>query len=68
MKSKKNGKSELAAASRPARGAWVEIAGLSAMCATTPSRPARGAWVEIAREIVVLITNEVVAPRKGRVG
>ena len=36
------------AASRPARGAWVEIQFLPAYpTSNVPSRPARGAWVEM---------------------
>ena len=35
--------------SRPARGAWVEIAPPLHDAAPRASRPARGAWVEIAR-------------------
>ena len=36
--------------SRPARGAWVEIAVLKHSAVSAPvSRPARGAWVEILR-------------------
>ena len=35
------------AESHPARGAWIEIAALSAPPIRTPSHPARGAWIEI---------------------
>ena len=33
--------------SRPARGAWIEIAIWSAQAGLSVSRPARGAWIEI---------------------
>ena len=53
--------------SRPARGAWVEIAN-SVQFATLPeSRPARGAWVEMSYSDIIDAIH-VVAPRKGRVG
>ena len=53
--------------SRPARGAWVEIAIVTNTIPPASSRPARGAWVEI--KVTVKINNQnKVAPRKGRVG
>ena len=54
--------------SRPARGAWVEIA-IPAISDVKrlSSRPARGAWVEIQGAKGDTDTSAV-APRKGRVG
>ena len=37
------------------------------ICTLLLSRPARGAWVEIAG-ITPIYSDEIVAPRKGRVG
>ena len=54
------------APSRPARGAWIEIAALCAVLASASSRPARGAWIEIGMAQPAAIANSV-APRKGRV-
>ena len=51
--------------SRPARGAWIEIA--LAMCLRlmiATSRPARGAWIEILRAAAAS-SRCLVAPRKG---
>ena len=54
--------------SRPARGAWVEIAvSLLIAPALLWSRPARGAWVEIPL-FWFYYEDPDVAPRKGRVG
>ena len=55
------------AASRPARGAWVEITKGELTEGTFLSRPARGAWVEITKGELTEGTF-FVAPRKGRVG
>ena len=55
------------AASRPARGAWIEIsAHVCHGALTLVSRPARGAWIEIGLS-GVQIAGEKVAPREGRV-
>ena len=52
--------------SRPARGAWIEIAWAGTPWITTGSRPARGAWIEMARTAPSALRCPV-APRKGRV-
>ena len=58
----------MANASRPARGAWVEIAVPSwNLNPISTSRPARGAWVEISYLVAEPLAL-CVAPRKGRVG
>ena len=33
--------------SRPARGEWIEITIVAALCEGYKSRPARGEWIEI---------------------
>ena len=68
MKSKNHTKNNSTKASRPARGAWVEM--LKAWNIgeqRVGSRPARGAWVEINAKHTENSKGEV-APRKGRVG
>ena len=52
--------------SRPARGAWIEIASARANSAQRSSRPARGAWIEIQTGACRSYAD-LVAPRKGRV-
>ena len=52
--------------SRPARGAWIEIAVGAAAKAAQTSRPARGAWIEMF-VIECPFNSAAVAPRKGRV-
>ena len=54
-------------ASRPARGAWVEIRCCGKYQGHAESRPARGAWVEIP-QVGQTVGRAAVAPRKGRVG
>ena len=53
-------------ASRPARGAWIEIPTSLKVGTTKPSRPARGAWIEIVKSKNGR-SYAGVAPRKGRV-
>ncbi len=54
-------------ASRPARGAWVEISPHRAFSSPTPtSRPARGAWVEISHSKVRPRANGSRAPQGAR--
>ena len=67
MKYRVHAQVNAARASRPARGAWVEIALLVVLVFITTSRPARGAWVEMYISITIAKTP-IVAPRKGRVG
>ena len=43
-------------ASRPARGAWVEITKITSTCKMYMSRPARGAWVEIIWVLFLLLS------------
>ena len=53
-------------ASRPTRGAWIEIAGNEYIVHEAPSRPTRGAWIEIA-QLILHVTAVLVAPHTGRV-
>ena len=55
-----------ARASRPARGAWIEIISSTAKAGRDKSRPARGAWIEMTSSGVYYLGHEV-APRTGRV-
>ena len=56
-----------AIASRPVRGAWIEICVIvENFKEGKQSRPVRGAWIEI-KMAVDNDFDEVVAPRKGRV-
>ena len=44
--------------SRPARGAWIEMAHTPAGGPRPPSRPARGAWIEMSlRTAIVFFTR-----------
>ena len=57
----------LRCASRPARGAWIEIGRSRRMRKENcRSRPARGAWIEILLILPVELC-QTVAPRTGRV-
>ena len=53
-------------ASRPARGAWIEISATRYSADQHLSRPARGAWIEIALKAELACATPV-APRTGRV-
>ena len=53
-------------ASRPARGAWVEILILIDEIGVLQSRPARGAWVEIMKVTVVGKSHRGRAPQGAR--
>ncbi len=55
-----------AAASRPVRGAWIEIRMFKGMEMDMESRPVRGAWIEILAMCWKMAITAV-APRKGRV-
>ena len=49
--------------SLPARGVWVEIAGLRREKNVLGSLPARGVWVEIRKEIQDELIRECHSPR-----
>ena len=52
--------------SRPARGAWIEIADLTEARHGAASRPARGAWIEIPWDFPVAYKTGGRAPHGAR--
>ena len=55
-------------ASRPVRGAWIEISRrIGKSRKKTQSRPVRGAWIEMDMIWFMFMPAPPVAPRKGRV-
>ena len=52
--------------SRPARGAWIEMAASPRSCrGRSPSRPARGAWIEIRRSHAASRAHASSRPARG---
>ena len=52
------------ALSHPARGAWIEISGVTTSVTASLSHPARGAWIEIESKVDIRNCHAV-APREG---
>ena len=53
--------------SRPARGAWIDIASSrNVVCVTNLSRPARGAWIEITKGRPLRLCSTGRAPQGAR--